>query len=119
MVDSITSEVIRHAMLSAAQEMARNLCRTAYNTVVYEIHDYGIGLHDPEGNTIAEAPGIAIFSGANDFGIKDSVKFLGIETLEPGDVIMCNYPYWSAGRRPPDTSSIPRTCSRRASSSRQ
>lgn len=96
MVDSITSEVIRHAMLSAAQEMARNLCRTAYNTVVYEIHDYGIGLHDPEGNTIAEAPGIAIFSGANDFGIKDSVKFLGIESLEPGDVIMCNYPYWSA-----------------------
>jgi N-methylhydantoinase B len=96
MVDSITSEVIRHAMLSAAQEMARNLCRTAYNTVVYEIHDYGIGLHDPQGNTIAEAPGIAIFSGANDFGIKDSVKFLGIEALEPGDVIMCNYPYWSA-----------------------
>jgi N-methylhydantoinase B len=96
MVDSITSEVIRHAMLSAAQEMARNLCRTAYNTVVYEIHDYGIGLHDPEGNTIAEAPGIAIFSGANDFGIKDSVKFLGLDALEPGDVIMCNYPYWSA-----------------------
>lgn len=96
MVDSITSEVIRHAMLSAAQEMARNLCRTAYNTVVYEIHDYGIGLHDPEGNTIAEAPGIAIFSGANDFGIKASVDFLGVEVLEPGDVVMCNYPYWSA-----------------------
>ena len=44
MVDSITTEVIRHSMLSAAQEMARNLCRTAYNTIVYEIHDYGIGL---------------------------------------------------------------------------
>lgn len=96
MVDSITSEVIRHAMLSAAQEMARNLCRTAYNTVVYEIHDYGIGLHDKDGNTIAEAPGIAIFSGANDFGIKESVSFLGVDALEPGDVIMCNYPYWSA-----------------------
>ena len=46
MVDSITVEVIRHSLLSIAQEMARNLCRTAYNTVVYEIHDYGIGLHD-------------------------------------------------------------------------
>jgi len=42
MIDSITVEVIRHSMLSAANEMARNLCRTAYNTIVYEIHDYGI-----------------------------------------------------------------------------
>lgn len=96
MVDSITTEVIRHAMLSAAQEMARNLCRTAYNTIVYEIHDYGIGLHDPEGNTIAEAPGIAIFSGANGFGIQYAIEFLGVDTLEQGDVIMVNYPYWSS-----------------------
>lgn len=96
MVDSITSEVIRHAMLSAAQEMARNLCRTAYNTIVYEIHDYGIGLHDPEGNTIAEAPGIAIFSGANGFGIQHVIDFLGPEALRQGDVLMVNYPYWSS-----------------------
>lgn len=96
MVDSITSEVIRHAMLSAAQEMARNLCRTAYNTIVYEIHDYGIGLHDPEGNTIAEAPGIAIFSGANGFGIQHVIDFLGVEALNQGDVLMVNYPYWSS-----------------------
>lgn len=96
MVDSITSEVIRHAMLSAAQEMARNLCRTAYNTIVYEIHDYGIGLHDPEGNAIAEAPGIAIFSGANGFGIQHVIDFLGVEALNQGDVLMVNYPYWSS-----------------------
>jgi len=96
MIDSIMTEVIRHSMLSSAQEMARNLCRTAYNTIVYEIHDYGIGLHDPEGNTIAEAPGIAVFSGANDFGIQNSLEFLGVEAMEPGDVIIVNYPYWSA-----------------------
>jgi N-methylhydantoinase B len=96
MIDSITTEVIRHAMLSAAQEMARNLCRTAYNTIVYEIHDYGIGLHDPEGNTIAEAPGIAIFSGANGFGIQHVIEFLGLDAMRPGDVFMVNYPYWSS-----------------------
>lgn len=95
-VDSITTEVIRHSMLSAAQEMARNLCRTAYNTVVYEIHDYGIGLHDADGNTIAEAPGIAIFSGANDFGIQKTIEEMGTEDMFPGDVFMLNYPYWSA-----------------------
>ena len=96
MVDSITTEVIRHSMLSAADEMARNLCRTSYNTIVYEIHDYGVGLHDPQGNTIAEAPGVAVFSGANDFGVRKAVEFLGAENLAPGDVFMCNYPYWSS-----------------------
>ncbi len=96
MVDTITTEVIRHSMLSAAQEMARNLCRTAYNTVVYEIHDYGIGLHDPDGNTIAEAPGIAIFSGANDFGVQKAMEFVGVQNMFRGDVFMLNYPYWSA-----------------------
>ncbi len=96
MVDSITTEVIRHSMLSAADEMARNLCRTSYNTIVYEIHDYGIGLHDPDGNTIAETPGVAIFSGANDFGVKKTKEFVGVENMAPGDVFMLNYPYWSA-----------------------
>jgi N-methylhydantoinase B len=96
MIDSITVEVIRYSMLSAAQEMARNLCRTAYNTVVYEIHDYGIGLHDAEGSTVADTPGIAIFSGSNDFGIHKAIEFLGADSFRSGDVILLNYPYWSA-----------------------
>jgi N-methylhydantoinase B len=94
-LDSITVEVIRHSILASAQEMARNLCRTAYNTVVYEIHDYGIGIHDSEGNVVADAPGIAIFTGANDFGIQNTVRFLGQHSLRPGDVYVLNYPYWS------------------------
>ncbi|CAB5076068.1 unannotated protein [freshwater metagenome] len=96
MIDSITVEVIRHSMLSACNEMARNLCRTAYNTIVYEIHDYGISLHDVDGNCIAEAPGIAIFSGANDFGVQKGIEFVGRENFKSGDVYLLNYPYWSA-----------------------
>ncbi len=96
MIDSITVEVIRHSMLSACNEMARNLCRTAFNTIVYEIHDYGISLHDAQGNCIAEAPGIAIFSGANDFGVQKAIEFMGTENFHEGDVFLMNYPYWSA-----------------------
>jgi N-methylhydantoinase B len=93
--DSITVEVIRHGLLASTEEMARNLCRTAYNTIVYEIHDYGLGLHDADGNVVADTPGIASFTGANDFGVKKGVEFLGRETLHAGDVILLNYPYWS------------------------
>jgi N-methylhydantoinase B len=94
-LDSITVEVIRHSFLSAADEMARNLCRTAYNTVVYEIHDYEIGIHDHNGATVADTPGIAT-PGANDFGIQRSIEFLGRDNIRDGDVIMLNYPYWSS-----------------------
>jgi N-methylhydantoinase B len=96
MSDSITIEVIRHGLLAAAEEMARNLCRTAYNTVVYEIHDYGIGIHDASGDVVADAPGIAVFTRGNDRGIKEALRFLGPDAMHPGDVIILNYPYWSS-----------------------
>lgn len=96
MTDTITTEIIRHALLGAAEEVSRNLCRTAYNTVVYEIHDYGIGLHDHNGDVVADAPGIAIFTGANDVGIKHSLEYLGAANILPGDIFIINYPYWSS-----------------------
>ncbi|WP_371400598.1 hydantoinase B/oxoprolinase family protein [Kribbella sp. NBC_00662] len=96
MNDSITIEVIRHGLLAAAEEMARNLCRTAYNTVVYEIHDYGIGIHDAAGDVVADAPGIAVFTRGNDHGIKAAKEFVGADAMLPGDVFLLNYPYWSS-----------------------
>lgn len=96
MVDAITTEIIRHGLLAAAEEIARNLCRTAYNTVVYEIHDYGIGIHDANGDVVADAPGIAVFTRGNDAGIKHSIEFLGVDAMEPGDVFLINHPYWSS-----------------------
>lgn len=96
MSDAITIEVIRHGLLAAAEEVARNLCRTAYNTVVYEIHDYGIGIHDADGDVVADAPGIAVFTRGNDHGIKESISYRGIEAMQPGDVFILNYPYWAS-----------------------
>ena len=96
MADAITTEVVRHGLLAAAEEVARNLCRTAYNTVVYEIHDYGIGIHNAAGDVVADAPGIAIFTRGNDAGIKKAIEFIGPENMEEGDVFILNYPYWSS-----------------------
>ncbi len=96
MSDTITTEIIRHGLLAGAEEMARNLCRTAYNTVVYEIHDYGIGIHDAAGDVVADAPGIAVFTRGNDHGIKEAINFLSRAKMLPGDVFLLNYPYWSS-----------------------
>lgn len=96
MVDSITVEVIRHRLLSAAREMSRNLMRTSYSTIVYEIRDFGLGIFDAHGRLLAEAPGLAIFTRSNDYALERALDFLGRDNIHPGDVILLNYPYWSS-----------------------
>jgi len=78
-VDPITVEVIRNYLLSAAREMARNLMRTSYSTIVYEIRDFGLGIYDRHCRLLAEAPGLAIFTRANDYALQKMLEFLGEE----------------------------------------
>lgn len=94
-LDSVTVEVIHHHLLAAAKEMNRNLIRTSYNTVVYEVQDFGLGIYDRRGRLLAEAPGLAVFTRGNDYGIDKMLDFLGEDFL-PGDLILLNYPYWSS-----------------------
>ncbi|WP_019119072.1 hydantoinase B/oxoprolinase family protein [Brevibacillus massiliensis] len=92
----IEVQVIHNYLLSAAREMMRNLKRTAYDTIIYEIQDFGLGIYDRDCRLLAEAPGLAIFTRGNDFALRKMVAFLGEENIHPGDVILFNYPYWSS-----------------------
>ena len=95
-VDPITVEVIHNYYLSAAREMERNLMRTAYTTIVYEIRDFGLGIYDKNFRMMAESPGLAVFTCGNDYGLRKSIEFIGIDNIEPGDFILTSYPYWSS-----------------------
>ena len=106
-VDLITVEVIHNYLLSAAREMNRNLMRTAYNTIVYEVRDFGLGLYDRHCRLLAEAPGLAIFTRANDYALKKIVEFLGEDNIHQGDVILLNYPFWSSTHTLDVTASSP------------
>jgi N-methylhydantoinase B len=94
-VDAATVEVIRNALTSAANEMQRTLIRTSYNTIIYEILDFGISVYDTEMNLIADSPGLTLFLGANEHALEMGVERVGEENLEPGDVLLVNNPYWT------------------------
>jgi len=94
-VNASTVEVVRNYLSSAAGEMQRTLIRTAYNTIVYEILDFGISLYDRDLQLVADSPGLSMFLGANDYAIRKGVEHVGRENLDPGDVLILNYPYWS------------------------
>ena len=95
-LDPITTEVIHNYFLSAAREMERNLMRTSYTTIVYEIRDFGLGIYDRDCRMLAESPGLAIFTCGNDYGLQKTVEFVGKENLQPGDLMLTSYPYWSS-----------------------
>jgi N-methylhydantoinase B len=95
-LDPITVEVIHNYLLATAREMNRNLVRTSYNTIVYEIHDFGLGIYDRHARLVAEAPGLALFTRGNDYGLMKIIEFLGEDDIHDGDVILLNYPYWSS-----------------------
>lgn len=95
-VDAATVEVIRNYLTSAATEMHNTLIRTAYNTIIYDVLDFGISVYDNDLNLMADSPGLTLFLGANDYAIQKGVEYIGEENLNEGDIVMVNYPYWSS-----------------------
>lgn len=94
--DSVTTEVIRHALASAANQMRTVLVRTAVSPIVYEGHDFACALYDRHMRLLAQAETLPIFVGTMGFCIKAAVDALGGDTmLEPGDVLLYNVPYLS------------------------
>jgi N-methylhydantoinase B len=94
--DPATVEVIRNYLTSAANEMRRTLTRTAYNTVIYEIFDFGLSMYDAQARLIADAPGLSLFLGANDYSLQKGLDYVGEDDLDSGDVVVLNYPYWNS-----------------------
>lgn len=94
-LDGATVEVVRNYLGSVAEQMRRTLVRSAFNPVIYDVLDFGISLYDAGQRLMAEASGITHFLGANDRALIEGTNYIGLENMEPGDVYLLNYPYWS------------------------
>ena len=92
-IDGVTVEVVRNYLVATAQEMRATLIRTAFNPVIYEVLDFGISMYDRNLDLIAEAPGLTMFLGANDYSVRKVVGYMGEASFEDGDVAISNYPY--------------------------
>jgi N-methylhydantoinase B len=95
-VDPITTEVVRHGLMSAAEQMKRALVRTAFNPIIYEVLDFAVAIYDRDVRLLSQALGMQHFMGRLSFGIEASVEAVGgEEMLEPGDILFYNVPYLS------------------------
>src|SRR5205814_5576197 len=54
-VDPVTLNIVGKALIAIAREMAANMRRASYSTVVREARDFSVGVLDPAGNVVAQA----------------------------------------------------------------
>ena len=84
-----TVAVVRHAFISGAEQMKRNLYRSAYSPVIYEMKDCSVGIFDRTGALLGQAPGLPFFLGSLSGTIREIAANMTAES-EPGDVWLVN-----------------------------
>lgn len=90
----VVTELIRNSLNSAADQMKRALIRTSFSPVVYEALDFAVVIYDKHIRMLAQAPSLPTFMGTMNFCIEAAVEGAGgVDNLEPGDVILYNWPY--------------------------
>src|SRR5262249_13133923 len=104
--DPVTTEVIRNGLNSAANQMKRALIRTSFSPVIYEVLDFAAAIYDREIRMLAQAPSLPFFMGTMNFCVEAAVEAAGgVEALEPGDIVLYNFPY-GTGSHPQDAAVV-------------
>ncbi len=92
-IDPFTVEVIKRALISAAEQMFAAFGRTSKSSVIYEVLDYGCAITDDKARMIAQANGIPPFIGVLTDAVQEVIDKFGLDGLDEGDIIILNDPY--------------------------
>ncbi|NKB39284.1 MAG: hydantoinase B/oxoprolinase family protein [Gammaproteobacteria bacterium] len=92
-VDPVTTEIIRNAFTSIAEDMNATLIRSAYTPVIYEGKDCAVALIDANGEVLGQSLGLPLFLGNLELCIKLIAEKNGWDYFKEGDVIYTNDAY--------------------------
>ena len=98
--DPFILELIKNALVSAADEMALTVARTARSFVIKEALDYSTALFNARGDLIAQGTCLPLHLGAMPSAVLAVRKEFG-EDMHPGDLFALNDPY-DGGTHLPD-----------------
>lgn len=92
-VSPITVEIIRSALIQAAEDMNRTLIRSAYTPTIYEGKDCAVALLDRDHNILGQSSGLPIFLGNLEECTRYTENLLGPDCWQDGDVWVLNDSY--------------------------
>ena len=91
--DPITLEIYWNRLISAADESAAGLLRTAFSTIVRESNDFATVLMDRNGDSVSEnTGGLASFSCILPRTTKEFLRRVPAEAWKPGDTMITTIP---------------------------
>jgi N-methylhydantoinase B len=93
MVDPISFEVIRNALVAATDEMVVTLKRSAYSTNIKTRSDFSCAFFDAKLRSVAQGFAQPVHLGSMVEQVPKAVLAYGPENLGPGDVIVTNDPH--------------------------
>lgn len=91
-MDPVRTEVMKNRFTAIAEEASNVAYRTAYTTFVKQTQDYQVALANFDGEFFAYPMRSGVTSSVCQ-NVRAMVDVLGVETLEPGDVIISNDPF--------------------------
>ncbi|KOG12602.1 5-oxoprolinase [Streptomyces viridochromogenes] len=93
MIDPVTTEIIRCALLQAAEDMNTTLIRSAYTPTIYEAKDCAVALLDRDHHVLGQSSGLPIFLGNLEECTRATERMYGREVWQEGDVWVLNDSY--------------------------
>ena len=103
--DPIRLEVFKHLFAAVAEEMGVVLRKSSYSPNIKERRDFSCALFDSQARMIAQAAHIPVHLGAMPLSVEAAIQKFGVNTLQPGDVIVLNDPFLG-GTHLPDITMI-------------
>ncbi len=98
-MDPIVLEVLWNRLLSVTNEQQAALIRTAFSTILRESQDLACGAFDTRGNMIAQSEtGTPGHINSMATGMRHFLDAYPAGTLAPGDVLLTNDPWMTAGQ---------------------
>jgi len=101
-LDAISVEIIGSALASIVEEMGEKLVRASFSTNIKERRDCSTALLDPAGQVLCQAEHVPVHLGSFLGLIEKIHQYHAADSIEPGDIFLCNDPYRGGGTHLPD-----------------
>ncbi len=92
-IDPITLNIVGKSLQAIAREMAANMRRASYSSVVREARDFSVGILDESGNVVAQAEMIPMQTGGITEAFKPVRERFDFASLTPDDAFIMNDPF--------------------------
>ena len=92
-IDTVTLSVIHNGLTNICREMGTAMMRTSYSPIFNEGLDFSCVIFNTQAEMIGQAEFCPTMLGSAQYAVKWTIDELGLESFEPGDVVIHNDPY--------------------------